>query len=79
MRENRVAIQYSQDEEYRFEIIDRKNGTFQVWVQSKIRDDYMGEDWFDWRDMRDFAHITDTIERAFEIGNECLSSFGCTK
>ena len=72
MRENVIATQYSQDEEYRFEIIDMNNGTFQVWVQCKIRDDYMGEDWFGWVDIKDHIHITDTIERAHEIGAESL-------
>jgi hypothetical protein len=43
MRDNPVLTTYSHDNEYRYEVIDRQNGTFQVWVQQKIRDDYMGD------------------------------------
>ena len=65
MRENPTMVRYSHDGEYRFEIIDGKNGAFQVWGQKKIYDDYMG-DWFGWTDVCDYAHIADTIERAIE-------------
>ena len=72
MRENKVATHYSQNGEYRFEIIDRRNGTFQVWVQQKMCYEYMGDDWFYWGDIKDYAHLTDTVERAFEIGSEAI-------
>ncbi|MCL2009519.1 MAG: hypothetical protein FWG71_03095 [Synergistaceae bacterium] len=71
MRENPIMVRYSHDGEYRFEIIDRKNGVLQVWVQKKIYDDYMG-DWFSWTDIRDYAHIADSVKRAIEIGNEAI-------
>ena len=72
MREKKITERYSQYGEYRFEVFDREDGTFQVWVQTKIYDDYMGDDWFDWIDIKDYAHITDTVERALNIGNESL-------
>ena len=73
VRENIIATKYSSDGEYRFEIIERKDGTFQVLVLQKVYDEYMGEDWFGWaRLLRDGVHLADTVERAFEIGDEVL-------
>jgi len=74
VRDNVLATHFSQDGEFRYEVIDMKNGTLRVWVQKKIYDDYMGNDWFDWCDISDHAHITDTIERAVEIGNEAITN-----
>ena len=74
MRDNIIATHYSTCGNHRFEVIHRKNNLFQVWAQSKIYDDYMGDDWFDWADISDSVHITDTIERAVEIGKEALAN-----
>jgi len=70
MRENVVKVQYSSNGECRYEIVDRKDGTYQVWVEKKIYDDYVDKDWFGWADIPDGAHIVDSIERAIAVGNE---------
>ena len=73
MRENVIKTIFSSDNKYRFEIIDRKDNTYQVWVEKFVIDD---DDelypWSGWIDFNDGIHITDTIERAMEIGHEVL-------
>ena len=75
MRNLLIATVYSDDKEYRYEIYDREDGSYQVWIQQKYRDEYMGNDWYDYFDINDYAHITDTVERAHEIGREALDNF----
>lgn len=73
MRDNPVKTIYSNDGEFRYEIVSREDGLFQVWVQKKIVvDDYFGKEKFVWCDIKDYAHIADNLERADEIGNEAL-------
>lgn len=71
MRDIVVYQEYSKDKEYRFEVYPHDD-YYQVWVQKKITDEYMGEDWFDYHDISDLMYYADTLERAIEIGRECL-------
>lgn len=71
MREKVVKVEYSVDKKYRYEVVDREDGTFQVWAEIKIVDD-MDEDVFFYEDIKDYAHITDTIDNAIKIGEEML-------
>lgn len=71
MREKVVKVEYSMDKKYRYEVVDREDGTFQVWAEIKIVDD-MDEDVFFYEDIKDYAHITDTIDNAIKIGEEML-------
>jgi len=71
MRDHPLKVRYSHDCGYRYEIIKRPDGTFQVWVQKRIRDEYLGDEGL-WCDTSKMAHITDTCERAEVVGNEIL-------
>lgn len=71
MRNEAVYEEYSEDKMYRF-VVYRNEDLFEVWVQKRFTDEYMGEDWFDYEDIRDVMHYADTLERAKEIGRECL-------
>lgn len=71
MRDTMVYQEYSANRDYRFEVYICQNG-YEIWVQRKITDDYMGDDWFDYHDISDYMHYADSIERAIEIGRECL-------
>ncbi len=67
MRNVMVYEEYSADREFRFKVYC--NQTFyEIWVQRKIRDEYMGPEWFDYHDISDYMHRADTLERA----KECL-------
>ena len=73
MREDKpIKIKYSNNSEYRYEIVKRADGTFRVFAQSKIYDDYYDNNEFIWCDISDYSHITDNYERAEEIGEECI-------
>lgn len=74
--ENSVVYQaYTEDREARFEVY--RNGEFyEVWVQRRITEEYMGPDWFSYCDIPDHCHRADTLERAVEIGRECLRCLG---
>ena len=37
-----------------------------------IREEYMGPDWFTYTYIHDYKHVTDSLERAIEIGREGL-------
>ncbi len=67
-----MKTKYSFDKMYRYEIVRRVNGIFQVWVEKKIFDDYMEENWFTWCNISDFCHLVDNIENAIQIGDEAL-------
>ena len=43
---------------------------FEVCLQKRITDEYMGPDWFTYSDIRDYKHMTDSLENAMEIGRE---------
>ena len=77
MKESIIETHYSANGKYRFEVVDRKNGTFHVRVASECYDEYADE--FYWSPSTDMVHITDTVERALEIGNELMSNFTGTK
>ena len=76
-RDNPIVTKYSADEEHRYEIVKRADGIFQVWVQEKIYDDYYDgrNEFIVWGDIKDVIHLTDTLERAQEIGDEYLTNF----
>ncbi len=69
-----VKIKYSFDRMYRYQIVVRESGIFQVWVEKKIFDSYMGKEWSTWSDIPDLVHLTDSIESAIKIGSEGLIS-----
>lgn len=71
MRDELVYCEYSTDREYRFEIYKRRN-LYKIWLQRKITDGYMGNDWFDYNDIADAAHFADSTEKATELGREYL-------
>lgn len=72
MRENQIYVEYSENREYRFEVYYNP-GFYEVWVQRKVTDEYMGPDWFAYYDIPDYAHRADTLERAIETGRECIN------
>ena len=74
MRDNPILTKYSDDESYRYEIFDREDGTFEVWIQRKLTDDFMGKDCSSYCDISDYMHITDSVARAIEIGEEGLNN-----
>lgn len=71
MRDTLVYQEYSTNQEYRFEVYRNRN-FYEIWVQRKISDDIMGNEWFYYSDLSDGKHCADTIERAIEVGRECL-------
>jgi len=73
MRDVLVYEVYSENRDFRFEVYREKN-YFEVWVQRKITDEYMGPDWFDYHDIADHKHMTDTLDKAIEIGRESLNA-----
>lgn len=66
-----VYEEYSSDRYYRFEVYQCHN-FYQIWIQKKVTDDYMGDDWLHYHNISDYMHIADSMERAIEIGRECL-------
>lgn len=71
MRENLAGEGYSSDKQYRYRVY-KEDKYFEVWLQKKITDEYMGPDWFTYSDIRDYKHVTDSLESAIEIGREGL-------
>lgn len=71
MLDTMVYQEYFDNKEYRFEVY-RSHNFYEIQVQHKITDDYMGEDWFDYCNINDYKHCADTIEKAIEIGRESL-------
>lgn len=72
VRDNRVYKEYSGNREYRFEVY-LNPGFYEVWVRHKIRDEYMGSDWFAYDDIPGYMHHADTLARAIEIGREYIN------
>ena len=73
LRDERSLVyeEYAEDRETRFEVY-RNGDLYEVWVQRKITDEYMGPDWVAYYDIPDHCHRAGTLERAVEIGRECL-------
>ena len=71
MRDNSLHQEYSPDGAFRFEVYHDAD-FYEVWVQRKITDEYMGPNWFTYYDMPSCRHCTDTLERAIEIGRDDL-------
>ncbi len=74
MRESVLYETYSHSREYKYEICRRRDGLYEVFVQKKHTDSdgYMPEGWFQYRDIADILHMADTLQRAIDIGDECL-------
>lgn len=71
MRDTLIYLEYSEDKDLRFEVYRNPN-CYEVWLQRKITDEYMGADRFDYYDISDHRHLADTLERAIEIGREAM-------
>jgi len=70
-----VRTRYSPNWEYRYEVTKRKGGLFQISVQRRVDDIY----YQGWEKLtNDYVHITDTCERAEEIGDELLRNLSGT-
>lgn len=66
---------YSASGAYKYEVSHRRDGLFEVYVEKKYTDSdgYMPEGWFQYLPISDMLHIADSLQRAIEIGNECLN------
>jgi hypothetical protein len=73
MEENIIKTIYSDNAVLRCEIAVRADGTFQARVQKRLYDDHL-DDGYIWIYMHDHVHITDTCERAEELGNKALQN-----
>ncbi|MBR2760182.1 MAG: hypothetical protein IKD66_03330 [Solobacterium sp.] len=73
MQRESIHEEYSYDGRCRF-IVCRKSDYFEVWVQKKIIDEYLNPDEIYFSDIPDIKHIADSLERAIEIGRECLNN-----
>lgn len=71
MKDNIIREEYSSDKKYRY-LICQEDKCFEVWLQKRITDEYMGPDWFTYTYIHDYKHVTDSLERAIEIGREGL-------
>ncbi len=49
MRNVMVYEEYSADREFQFEVYCNQN-SYEIWVQRKITDEYMGPEWFGYHD-----------------------------
>lgn len=74
MKTTMIYEEYSEDKERRFVVYhNQTRNYYETCIQKKIRDDYMGDYWFDYYDIaNDYTHISDTFDRAVEIGKEYL-------
>ena len=73
MQRESIHEEYSYDRRYRF-IVCRKSDYFEVWVQKKVIDEYLNPEEIYYSDISDIKHTTDCLERAIEIGQECLNN-----
>ena len=66
---------YSASGTYKSEVSRRRDGLFKVHVEKRYTDfdGYMPEGWFQYLPVSDMLHIADSLQRAIEIGNECLN------
>ena len=66
---------YDSSKKYRFEVIDKKDSTYQILVEKFFDGSNLDYTWSGWVDAEDhIIHIADTVKRAVEIGNEALSN-----
>ncbi len=67
---------FSASGEYKYEVRRRKDGLFEVYVEKKHTDSdgYMPAGWFQHLPIPDMLHVADSLERAVEIGGECLKN-----
>ncbi len=72
--DNVVYEEYSADRNYRF-VVCKWGKLYKIWLENKVTDEYMGDEWFDYYPVADYMHIADTLERAVEIGKEGLHCF----
>ena len=73
MQTESIHEEYSYDRLYRF-IVCRESDYFEVWVQKKVIDEYLNPDEIYYSDIPDIKHTADSLERAIEIGQECLNN-----
>lgn len=73
MKGTMIYQEYTANQNYKFEVYDCQS-LYEVWLQKRITDDYMGTDWFDYHPISDYMHYADSLDRAIEIGRECLRS-----
>ena len=73
MQRESIHEEYSYDRLYRF-IVCRESDYFEVWVQKKVIDEYLNPDEIYYSDIPDIKHTADSLERAIEIGQECLNN-----
>ena len=73
MKRESIHEEYSNDGRYRF-IVCKKPDYFEVWVQKRIKDEHLDPDKTYYSDIPDIMHIADSLERAIEIGKECLNN-----
>lgn len=71
MRDNLICEEYSSDNQFRY-LIYKEEKYYEVWLQKRITDENMGPDWFTYSDIRDYKHVTDSLDNAIEIGREGL-------
>ena len=71
MREPVVYTGTSRDRSARFEVVERRDGLYEIWGQYFQTDGfYPGESWY--ADIRDGAHFASTLEAAIQTGGELL-------
>ena len=71
MRSNLIHEEYSSDKQYKFQVYQEEK-YYEVFLQKRISDEYMGPDWFTYSDVRDYKHIADSFDNAMKIGMEGL-------
>lgn len=67
-----VFEKYSADKEYKYQVYQEGSTAYEVRVQYRFTDEFMGDDWFDYYDIKDMKHLTDSLQRAIEVGDELL-------
>lgn len=74
-----VMTKYSDNKEFYYQISIRPDGNYEVvGFQKDVYDDY-GDMVITYLVIEDVCHITDTMERAIEIGNEILCNLTNTE
>lgn len=73
MSEKIVHEEYSYDRLYRF-IVCKESDHFGVWVQKKVTDEKLDPNGVYYSDIPDIKHTAGNLERAIEIGQECLKN-----
>ena len=53
MRSNLIHEEYSSDKQYKFQVYQEEK-YYEVFLQKRITDEYMGPDWFTYSDVRDY-------------------------